>query len=179
MSDTRHRQTPTTKHDQKTRHVGLAHVAQPSYLTLFLINFGEVSLKAIIRCCVRAGGLSGLPSSSGLAQRSQGDRPTGIPRFCPLPQDMVATNATAPVVSGQWQVSLRRAIASRRAVPADVKDQINLHSSFHRKREKVYPIPPPVSSGKCGFWKLRGRLAEGQGLTRDARRETRTKTSRR
>ena len=44
--------------------MGLAHVAQPSYLTLFLINFGEVSLKAIIRCCVLAGFLSGFPGSS-------------------------------------------------------------------------------------------------------------------
>ena len=51
-----------SKHDQKTRHVGLAHVAQPSYLAL--TNFGEVSTRAKIRCCVRAGGLSGLPSSS-------------------------------------------------------------------------------------------------------------------
>ncbi len=32
----RHRQTPLPKHDQKTRHVGLAHVAQPSYRALVL-----------------------------------------------------------------------------------------------------------------------------------------------
>ena len=36
----RHRQTPATKHDQKTRHMGLAHIAQPSYLALSY--FGEV-----------------------------------------------------------------------------------------------------------------------------------------
>ena len=59
------RQTPVLKHDQKTRHVGLAHVAQPSYLAITLWNFGEVFRKATIRSCVRAGGLSGLPSSSG------------------------------------------------------------------------------------------------------------------
>ena len=26
------------------------------------------------------------------------------------------------------------------------------------RRKKVYPIPPPVSSGKCGFWKFAGIL---------------------
>ena len=64
-------------------------------------------------------------------------------------------------LSGRWRVlgaALRRAIASRKAVPADVKDQpcLPLHPSFHGERRKVYPIPPTVSSGKCGFWKLRG-----------------------
>ena len=81
-SPRRHRQTPASKHDQKTRHVGLAHVAQPSYLA-YSFYFGEVFSVAIIRCCVRAGGLSGLPSSSALARRSRGDRPIGNPRFCP------------------------------------------------------------------------------------------------
>ena len=81
MSDVRHRQTPLPKHDQKTRHVGLAHVAQLRISLWFY--FGEVSHRATIRCCVRAGGLSGLPSSSALARRSRGDRPTGNPRFCP------------------------------------------------------------------------------------------------
>ncbi len=26
------------------------------------------------------------------------------------------------------------------------------------RRKQVYPIPPPVSSGKCGFWKFAGVL---------------------
>ena len=39
-SPRRHRQTPASKHDEKTRHVGLAHVAQPSYLAYSY--FGEV-----------------------------------------------------------------------------------------------------------------------------------------
>ena len=61
-SHARHRQTPSSKHDQKTRHVGLAHVAQPSYLAYSY--FGEVLHEAKIRCCVRCWSLSGLPSSS-------------------------------------------------------------------------------------------------------------------
>ena len=26
------------------------------------------------------------------------------------------------------------------------------------RRKQLYPIPPPVSSGKCGFWKFAGVL---------------------
>ncbi len=70
------------KHDQKTRHVGLAHVAQPSYRA-FAFSLAKFSLEHTIRCCVRCWGLSGLPSSSALARRSRGDRLTGDPRFCP------------------------------------------------------------------------------------------------
>ena len=36
MSFKRHRQTPESKHDEKTRHVGNSHVAQPSYSALIL-----------------------------------------------------------------------------------------------------------------------------------------------
>ena len=42
--------------------MGLTHVAQPSYSALQL-EIGDFIL-SVIRCCVRAGGLSGLPSSS-------------------------------------------------------------------------------------------------------------------
>ena len=61
----RHRQTPEIEHDQKTRHVGLAHVAQ--LRTPLYFNELAILSKSVIRCCVRAGGLSGLPSSSVLA----------------------------------------------------------------------------------------------------------------
>jgi len=59
--------------------VGLAHVAQPSYLTSILL--WRSFLSSSIRCCVRAGVLSGFPSSSVcrrlfLGRRSRGDRPT-------------------------------------------------------------------------------------------------------
>ena len=68
-----------------------------------------------------------------------------------------------PVVSGRWRVlgaASRRAIASRKAVPADVKDQscVPLHGSFQRERGKVYPIPPPNASGDSGKLKFRARL---------------------
>ena len=42
--------------------MGPAHAAQPSYLAL--TNFGEVSTRASIRCCVRTGILWGFPGSS-------------------------------------------------------------------------------------------------------------------
>ena len=69
---------------------------------------------------------------------------------------LVATRRDPPVVSGRWRVlgaASRRAIASRKAVPADVKDQfcVPLHSSFQRERGKVYPIPPPNASGILGI----------------------------
>ena len=93
-------------------------------------------------------------------RRSRGDRPTGDPRFCSSQQDTVATSCDPPLVSGRWRVGLRRAIASRRDIPADVKDQSYhpLHNSFQGNARKVYPIPPPLSSGKCGFWKFAGIL---------------------
>ena len=128
-----------------------------------------------------AGGLSGLPSSSEGAAvagrppyrfRSRGTRdPTVLPRFCLTSLGDTARSASGPYhfrsrgtrdptkVSGRWWVlcaALRRAIASRRAVPADIKDQpyLPLHPSFHGERGKVYPIPPPVSSGKCVFLEI-------------------------
>ena len=59
----RHRQTPYYKHDQKTRHVGLAHVAQPSYLTSILL--WRSFLSSSIRCCVRCWGPFGLAQPLG------------------------------------------------------------------------------------------------------------------
>ena len=76
MSDARHRQTPFKKHDQKTRHMGLAHVAQPSYLALS--NFGEVFSRATIRCCVRCWGPFGLAQLLG---GSGGFIETALPLF--------------------------------------------------------------------------------------------------
>ena len=160
-SQGRHRQTPASKHDQKTRHVGLAHVAQLRIsLTLTLAKF---SLKRQYAVAYVAGGLSGLPSSSEGSGGPRGDRPTGGPRFCLTslgdtarsasgPYQLVATSATSPVVSGRWQVlgaASRRAIASRKAVPADVKDQTS--RPLKGKVEILCHNPPSVSSGKCGF----------------------------
>ena len=139
----RHRQTPYYKHDQKTRHVGLAHVAQPSYraCNLTLAKF-SIEPDTLLRTLLGAFRACPAPRRE---RRSRGDRPTGYPRLCltslggadgdgtpSLSQEatgvsllrMVTTSATAPVVSGRWRVALRRAIASRKAVPADVKDQI-------------------------------------------------------
>ena len=66
-SPRRHRQTPASKHDEKTRHVGFAHVAQPSYRAYSY--FGEVFSVATIRCCVRCWGPCGIPQLLGLVRR--------------------------------------------------------------------------------------------------------------
>ena len=89
------------------------------------------------------------------------------------PPVAVATSCDPPVVSGRWRVAFRRAIASRKAVPADVKDQscVPLHSSFQREHGKVYPIPLPNASGDFGKLKFRARVRGGGGRpeTRDLR----------
>jgi len=168
-------------------------VIHPRSATSYLacnFNFGEVFRKAIIRCCVRCWGPFGLAQLLG-RERSRGTRdPTVGSEVLPYflgrgrtamerrPYLSVAQERDPPLVSGRWRVlgaALRRAIASRRAIPADVKDQSYhpLHPSSHGECEKVYPISPPLSSGKCGFWKL----CEGvQGLTGDLRQETRDMT---
>ena len=96
-SHARHRQTPSSKHDQKTRHVGLAHVAQPSYLAYSY--FGEVLHEARYAVAYVAGGLSGLPSSSeGSGHAGRVTLPWD-PRFCPLPWE-AAVAGRPPYRSG-------------------------------------------------------------------------------
>ena len=84
---------------------------------------------------------------------------------------LVATGRDPPVVSGRWRVlgaALRRAITSRKAVPADVKEQfcVPLHSSFQRERGKVYPILPLHASGilevevSRAVWDVNARLCQ-------------------
>ena len=112
------------------------------------------------------------------------------------PPVVVATSCDPPVVSGRWRVlgaALRRAIASRRAVPADVKDQLSRpckgklaiiipHFPAQNKRDfgrlkfcarvRGTANGAPFSSGRdkrgrsrCGRSKLRpSRRAGGDGL---------------
>ena len=136
-----------------------------------------------MRTCRVPFGISRLLGGSG--GRGATALPVG-PRFCltPLgdtarsasgPYQLVATSATAPVVSGRWRVlgaALRRAIASRKAVPADIKDQTS--RPLRGKTEIVCHIPPPNASGDFGKLKFCARGAEV-----DERRETRAETRRR
>ena len=104
MSSRRHRQTPLPKHDEKTRHMGLAHVAQLRISLWFY--FGEVFSIATIRCYVRYpfrhlrgyGGharlLLGVPSSP--AYRSNGL--TGVIGLGPAQR----LKAAAAQVSARW-----------------------------------------------------------------------------
>ena len=66
------------KHDEKTRHVGLAHVAQPSYRA-FSFNFGEVfngAYDTLLRTC---------PPSRITPLRRTCWGPFGIPQLLGLP----------------------------------------------------------------------------------------------
>ena len=169
MSQGRHRQTPLCKHDQKTRHVGLAHVAQLR-ISLAFFTLAKFSLKRQYAVAYVLGAFRASPAPR---RGADGDGTpslpfgharcvAGNPRLCPLPWEargdadgdgtpslpqeatrvslprmaamergppvVVATSCDPPVVSGRWRVlgaALRRAIASRRAVPADVKDQLS------------------------------------------------------
>ena len=123
-SRVRYRQTPSKKHDEKIRHVGLAHAAQPSYRA-FSLTLAKFYTKHTIRCCVRAENLSGFPAPR-LWLRCVGDNaPYHVPRFWPLPWKVAATERGPPLALARWQVlcaALCCATASRRAVPADIKD---------------------------------------------------------
>jgi len=61
----RHRQTPIEKHDQKTRHVGLAHVAQPSYSAFRFLTLAKFPVKryTLLRTCWGPFGLAQLLGS--------------------------------------------------------------------------------------------------------------------
>ena len=76
MSDVRHRQTPTSKHDQKIRHVGLAHVAQPSYLAYSY--FGEVSHQAQYAVAYVPGSFRDFPAPRSAALSARLLRGSGL-----------------------------------------------------------------------------------------------------
>ncbi len=107
-----------TKHDQKTRHVGLAHVAQ---LRISLcLYFGEVFMVAKIRCCVRYWGPFGLAQLLGVVRRSRGDRPTGDPRFCRTSLGGADGDGTPSLPQEATGVSLPRMVAQERDPPVAV-----------------------------------------------------------
>ena len=158
--------------------MGCTHVAQLRISLAFY--FGEVSTKALIRCCVRAGILSGFPGPSALALErarrpfsqysevlplalvggARGARSLSVERAVGASTSAakmaalhrVATSATAPLVSGRWRVlgaALRRAITSRKAVPADVKEPFSF--PFFRNANDYTPFSLPKASGISKF----------------------------
>ena len=141
-------------------------------------NFGEVSIVAIIRCCVRVllrgllryGGLAGAfrayPAprrGATVAGRPPYRRSEVLPYFLgwcgragARPSHAVATSCDPPVVSGRWRVlgaASRRAIASRKAVPADVKEPFSF--PFFRNANDYTPFFLPKASGISKFQSLR------------------------
>ena len=157
MSHVRHRQTPLQKHDEKTRHVGFAHVAQPSYRAFAF--FGEVSHEAydtLLRTCWDPFGISQL---LGLERRSRGDRPTLCSEVLALALRHVEDNAPYQA-SARWRVlgaASRRAIASRKAVPADVKEPFVPQSSGTRR---IIPHPPSENKPEIKICGIARTLAE-------------------
>ena len=65
----------------------------------------------------------------------------------------VATSATAPLVSGRWWVGLRCAIASRKSIPADVKDQL---STLSNKFDMSIPYSPDGFKREMQFLEIVG-----------------------
>ncbi len=104
--------------------MGFAHVAQPSYRA-FSFNFGEVfngASDTLLRTCW---GPFGIPQLLGLERRRRGDRPTSIRGSGLGRQRRVEDNAPYQRQARWWVLgaAFRRAIASRKAVPTNVKDQ--------------------------------------------------------
>ena len=153
------------------------HPRSATFVSRFVIlNFGEVYHQATIRCCVRCWGPFGLAQLLG-GRGGRGATALPVdPRFCltslgdtarstSRPYQLVATSATAPVVWGRWQVlgaAFRRAIASRKAVPADIKDQTS--RPLRGKTEIVCHIPPPNASGDFGKLMFCARARRGYNL---------------
>ena len=118
-----------------------------SRISLYFLKISGFLVKLQYAVAYVAGGLSGLPSSSegsggrgatALPFRSRGARdPTVVPRFWPFECNLQSSGTLARrpfyilhftfyTLSARWRVlcaALRRAIASRKAVPADIKDQ--------------------------------------------------------
>ena len=152
MSDVRHRQTPLPKHDQKTRHVGLAHVAQSSYLALVLLwrsftSSGNTLLRTLL------GAFRACPTPRR-ERRSRGDRPTVVPRFCLTslgdtarsasgPYQLVATSATLPWfrAGGGYSVPLFAA-QSRHEKPYPPISKIKCRLAFERQDGNSMPHSP-------------------------------------
>ena len=111
-------------------------------------------------CLTSLGGADGdgTPSLPQEATRVSLPRMAATERGPPV---AVATSCDPPVVSGRWRVAFRRAIASRKAVPADVKDQfgVPLLSSFQRERGKYTPFIRPTQAGILGI-EVFGRICE-------------------
>ena len=151
----RHRQTPATKHDQKTRHVGLAHVAQPSYLALSY--FGEVFQQARYAVAYVAGGLSGLPSSSeGSGHAGRVTLPWD-PRFCLNSLGGGGRWATALSADGDGTPSLPFGRAGARpslgfgpvAGRSSPRNRVT-KSCTRRCQRSILPSPSQFLSRECG-----------------------------
>ena len=145
-----------------------------------LLKISGLSGEATLRCCVRCWGPFGLAQLLGgsggfietaLPFRSRGTRnPTVVPRFWPFECNLQSSGTLARrpfytlhftfyTLPARWRVGFRRAIASRKAVPADVKDQTS--RPLRGKMEILCHIPPPNARGDFGKLKFCARGRRG------------------
>ena len=100
-------------------------------------------------------------------------RSPSAPRFCPNSLGDADAQKRALQSPPRWRLSIRSqqvatlpwfraggrysvplfAVQSRHEEPYPPMSKIN-RPPFRVRYESVYPIPPPISSGKCVFWKL-------------------------
>ena len=139
--------------------IWIAHAAQPSYLAL--TNFGEVSTRASIRCCVRTGILLGFPGSSVLAlERAR----------CPFSQHSEVLASTdhpirfSPVVGARCRPPLSKITLLHpfmgktmriiRNPPAHCKQRGNKNEIKNMVRTKSFACPTIRESRPCPFARL-------------------------
>ena len=159
----RHRQTPVVKHDKKTRHVGLAHVTQPSYFAL-LLEIGDFTT-SVIRCCVRCRDPFGIPRllvAPPFSFSRTGKLPVlpvavviEVLASVPAARSVIAPYQNFGPVAGTWcRSSPRNRVTKSRTRRCQRSNLSSPSQFFSRECWKVYPILPPVSRGKCDFLKL-------------------------
>ena len=157
--------------------MGLAHVAQLR-TPLYDLKLA-ISLQASYAVAYVPGSFRDSPAPRR-ERRFHRKRPAVDPRFCLTslgdtarsasgPYQLVATSATAPVVSGRWRVlgaAFRRAIASRKTVPAEVKDQISPRL-LDAKQDNHITISSLLQAGNAvRAWHIRGwRILESDPWT--------------
>ncbi len=139
--------------------MGFAHVAQPSYRA-FSFNFGEVfngASDTLLRTCRSP---FGILRPLGLERRSRGDRPTSIRGSGLGRQRRVEDNAPYQLrPGGGYLMPLSAAlVASRKAVPTNVKDQPP--RPFTGKMQPLYRTTAGDASGNL---RLKGFHAQAGG----------------
>ena len=165
-SQGRHRQTPLCKHDQKTRHVGLAHVAQPSYSAFRFLTLAKFHIKRHTLLRTLLGAFRAYPAPRLWLLNGRDARSPSAPRFCPC------LGGTTPP---RWRLSIRSqqvatlpwfragggsvfAAQSRHEEPSPPMSKINptipFTIPFKGMQGKYTPFPRRFQAGNAVFGSL-------------------------